>query len=170
MITTSSCPGCTPLSSVGHSETGASSLTPKTGVGEPKLFFREGLRRGQFAAVLRVHRCPIVFLVLSQGTERAWAPPFERFPALPRGPRSGPGHSVPVHHHLIDPIRPTRRHNSTSPPAAYTSCLRCASERKLQRLGDLRVVPCFRWQFCIDMSSSAIPGSSLAACARYLHQ
>jgi hypothetical protein len=24
------------------------------------------------------------------------------------GPRSGPGYSVPVHHHLIGPIRPTR--------------------------------------------------------------
>ena len=36
-------------------------------------------------------------------------------PLYPRGPRSGPGYSVPVHHHLIDPIRPTRRHISISP-------------------------------------------------------
>ena len=36
-------------------------------------------------------------------------------PLYPRGPRSGPGSGVPVHPHLIDPIRPTRRHNSTSP-------------------------------------------------------
>src|SRR5262249_41376896 len=28
----------------------------------------------------------------------------------PRGPRSGPVYAVPVHHHLIGPIRPTRRH------------------------------------------------------------
>jgi hypothetical protein len=34
---------------------------------------------------------------------------------LPRGPRSGPGYAVPVRHHLIDPIRPTRRHIVTSP-------------------------------------------------------
>ena len=34
---------------------------------------------------------------------------------LPRGPRSGPGCAVPVRHHLIDPIRPTRRHIATSP-------------------------------------------------------
>ena len=33
----------------------------------------------------------------------------------PRGPRSGPGYSVPVRHHLIDPIRPTRRHITISP-------------------------------------------------------
>src|SRR5438128_1885814 len=31
------------------------------------------------------------------------------------GPRSGPGYSVPVHRHLIGPIRPTRGHISTSP-------------------------------------------------------
>ena len=32
-----------------------------------------------------------------------------------RGPRSGPGCSVPVRHHLIGPIRPTRRHIAISP-------------------------------------------------------
>ena len=46
----------------------------------------------------------------------AGAPPFERLPPLyPRGPRSGPGYSVPHHHHLIGPMRPTRRHISISP-------------------------------------------------------
>ena len=33
----------------------------------------------------------------------------------PRGPRSGPGYRVPVRHHLIDPIRPTRGHIAISP-------------------------------------------------------
>ena len=33
----------------------------------------------------------------------------------PRGPRSGPGYSVPNRHHLIGPIRPTRRHIAISP-------------------------------------------------------
>jgi hypothetical protein len=33
----------------------------------------------------------------------------------PRGPRSGPGSAVPVRHHLIDPIRPTRGHIAISP-------------------------------------------------------
>jgi hypothetical protein len=33
----------------------------------------------------------------------------------PRGPRSGPGYSVPVRHHLTGPIRPTRRHIAISP-------------------------------------------------------
>jgi len=35
--------------------------------------------------------------------------------ALPQGPRSGPGYSVPVHQHLIDPIRPAHRHILISP-------------------------------------------------------
>ena len=35
--------------------------------------------------------------------------------AYPRGPRSGPGCSVPVRHHLIGPIRPTRGHIAISP-------------------------------------------------------
>src|SRR5262249_44929468 len=33
----------------------------------------------------------------------------------PGGPRSGPGFAVPVHHHLLGPIRPTRGHIPTSP-------------------------------------------------------
>jgi hypothetical protein len=33
----------------------------------------------------------------------------------PRGPRSGPGCFVPVRHHLIGPIRPTREHITISP-------------------------------------------------------
>jgi hypothetical protein len=41
------------------------------------------------------------------------------------GPRSGPGYAVLDHHHLIDPIRPTRRHIAISSHSAYTRCLRC---------------------------------------------
>src|SRR5215510_12832898 len=33
----------------------------------------------------------------------------------PRGPRSGPSCAVSVHRHLVDPIRPTRRHSTISP-------------------------------------------------------
>jgi hypothetical protein len=36
------------------------------------------------------------------------------YSANPRGPRSGPGYIVPIHQHLIDLIRPTRRHIATS--------------------------------------------------------
>ena len=37
------------------------------------------------------------------------------YSTYPRGPRSGPGCSVPVRHHLIGPIRPTRGHTAISP-------------------------------------------------------
>ena len=37
------------------------------------------------------------------------------YSAYPRGPRSGPGFSVPVRRHLFDPIRPARRHIAISP-------------------------------------------------------
>jgi hypothetical protein len=55
------------------------------------------------------------------------APPCERRRSLySRGPRSGPGYAVLDHHHLIDPIRPTRRRIAISSHSAYTRCLRCA--------------------------------------------
>ena len=79
--------------------------------------------------------------VLCRRTWCAGTPPLERLlPLYPRGPRSGPGSSVPVHPHLIGPIRPTRRHIPTSPLGGlYQMPSLCTL-----RLGDLRVVPRFR--------------------------
>src|ERR1700680_1868235 len=37
------------------------------------------------------------------------------YSTYPRGPRSGPGCSVPVRHYLIGLIHPTRRHIAISP-------------------------------------------------------
>ena len=68
-----------------------------------------------FAFVLRasrrIHECPAQCRVGYVPTHRrgGWVI------LLPRGPRSSPGCAVPVCHHLIDPIRPTRRHITTSP-------------------------------------------------------
>jgi len=42
------------------------------------------------------------------------APPLS-VSTYPRGPRSGSGYRVPIHHHLIGPIRPARRHIVISP-------------------------------------------------------
>jgi hypothetical protein len=39
------------------------------------------------------------------------------YPTYPRGPRSGPGYVVLAPHHLVGPMRPTRRHTATSPPS-----------------------------------------------------
>ena len=43
------------------------------------------------------------------------APPGGWVALRPRGPRSGSGYSVPNRHHLIGPIRPTRRYIAISP-------------------------------------------------------
>jgi len=98
----------------------------------------------RFASVLRAHRLPRLFPALCQRTWRAWSPPFERLlPLCPRGPRSGPGYSVPVHHHLSGPMRPTCRHTSISPSRLYEMPSLCVF---LRRLDDPRVDPCFRWR------------------------
>jgi hypothetical protein len=90
------------------------------------------------------------------------------WPLYPRGPRSGPGYSVPVHHRLSDPIRPARRHIPISPQSGLYAmpslCARCG------RLGDQRVVPCFRGLLCIGMSSPGTPRSLSAACTQFLHR
>ena len=77
-------------------------------------------------------------------------------PLYPRGPRSGPGCAVPVHHHLLTPSAPLAGTTRLRRRAVYTHCPRCAPN--FRRLGDPRVVPSFRWLFCIDMSSSKTPG------------
>jgi transposase InsO family protein len=59
----------------------------------------------------------------SRGSRLGMTPPCERHPPLyPRGPRSGPGCSVPVHQRLTGPIRPTRRHVALS-----RQCRLCAT-------------------------------------------
>jgi len=104
---------------------------------------------------------------LCRRTLCAQAPPFEQAsPLSPRGPRSGPGYSVPVHQHLIDPIRPTRRHISISSLCGlYEMPSLCVS-----RLGDPRVVPCFRCAVFIDTSPSSTPGSSSVARTQFLRR
>ena len=49
------------------------------------------------------------------------------YSTYPRGPRSGPGYSVPVRHHLIGPIRPTRGHIAISPFGLYAMPSLCGS-------------------------------------------
>src|SRR5262249_35838356 len=43
------------------------------------------------------------------------APPWRVITPPPRGPRSGSSYAVSDRHHLIDPIRPARRHTAISP-------------------------------------------------------
>lgn len=65
---------------------------------------------------------PFVHLVVQRLSRAVSGRGLDRAPPLkwnhhsyPRGPRSCPGYVVPDHHHLIDPIRPTRRHIAISP-------------------------------------------------------
>jgi len=66
-----------------------------------------------------------------------------RLPHRPRGPRSGPGYSVPVRLHLIGPIRPTHGRIPISPHGGLYAIL-----------GDPRVVPSFHCTFLPDMPPS----------------
>ena len=84
------------------------------------------------------------------------------YSTYPRGPRSGPGCSVPVRHHLIGPIRPTRGHIAISP---HSGLLRDAFAVR-ERLGDPRVVPSFHCTFLPGMPSSPTPGSPTSICSR----
>jgi len=81
----------------------------------------------------------------------------------PRGPRSGLGYSVPIHQHLIGPMRPTRRHIGISPLAAYTRCPRCAGAPRRPASGSVLLLP-----FCIDMSPSETPRSPAVAYTQFL--
>ena len=73
------------------------------------------LRQLRFASILRASRGMPTVPVLSRGQLLGETPPFNRYISVyPRGPRSGPGYVVPVHHHLIGPIRPTRGHIAIS--------------------------------------------------------
>ena len=100
-------------------------------------------------------------LAQSRGSRLGVTPPCERHPPLyPRGPRSGPGCSVPVHRRLIGP--PHSRARRVFP--AVPVMLDAFAVR--ERLGDPRVVPCFRCPLFPDMPSSTPPECSSAACSQ----
>jgi hypothetical protein len=91
----------------------------------------------------------------SEATCSVKAPPCERpSPLNSTGPRSGPGNVVLAHHHLIDPIRPTRGHSTTSSHGDLYVRLRCAGAPRRPASGSalcLSILP--------SMSSSTSPGS-----------
>ena len=124
---------------------------------------RRNPRVDQFAVVLRAPRCPRLIRVLCRGTVRAGAPSFERLlPLYPRGPRSGPGSSVPVHPRLIGLILPRLQAHSDFTAfrlipdafAVHTAPMRPSS-------GSTLSLP-----FLLDMPSSTTPGRSQPVCSR----
>jgi hypothetical protein len=96
----------------------------------------------RFASHLRARRCKRVFLrSVSEYAVRISTAIQAAPPLYPRGPRSGPGSAVPVHHHLGGPIRPTRRHSAISLLAAYTPCPRCAFPPRRPATGSVLSLP-----------------------------
>jgi hypothetical protein len=90
------------------------------------------------------------------------APPWSGVQLRPRGSHSGPGYSVPVHHRLFSPIRPTRGHIAISPTLRLIRDAFAVRER----LGDPRVVPSFRCSFLPGMPPSMSPGRSESSFSR----
>ena len=88
--------------------------------------------------------------------------------ALPQGSSLRSGLCCPGPSSLNRPHAPHLPAHLDFTDTAYTRCLRCAS--KLQRLGNQRVVPCFRGQLFAGMSSSATPGNSSVARTQFLHR
>ena len=117
----------------------------------------------QFASVLRALRGRIDGTALSSGTVGSIAHRHEaEYSAYPRGPRSGPGFSVPVRRHLFDPIRPARRHIAI---ATAQQLIRDAFAVR-ERPSDPRAVPGFRCAFCVGMPPSSTTGSSTSPSSR----
>jgi hypothetical protein len=83
---------------------------------------------------------------------------------LPQGPSLRSGFCCPGPSTLSWP------HPSHSPAQHNFAAVRfiCAAFAVRERLGDRRVVPCFRCAFCLDMPPSTTPGSSPAAYAQLL--
>jgi hypothetical protein len=81
------------------------------------------------------------------------------FTALPQGSSLRPGFYSPGHHHLIDPIRPTRRLVTISLPGRlYATSLLCrVNWPKLMTSGSRLSLP-----FPLDMPPSTTPGSSVS--------
>ena len=86
--------------------------------------------------------------------------------ALPQGPSLRSGFCCP------GPSSLTRPHPPQSPAHPDFAALRLIRDvfAVRHRLGDPRLVPGFRWRFCLGMSPSETPGRSPAACTQFLRR
>jgi hypothetical protein len=95
--------------------------------GFPQYGFKVGLSAGAFpSAASTCHALSVCILPSCPTLQRFFLRSVSEYdvrsstamqaatPLYPRGPRSGPGSSVPIHQHLCGPIRPTRRHSAIS--------------------------------------------------------
>ena len=92
-------------------------LKPAPGIRRPNIWFASALRAP------RSHNgCPALCRAEDSIAHRRGGSLLLR----PRGPRSGPGYSVPVRHHLSAPSVPLVGTSRFHRMATYTRCLRCA--------------------------------------------
>jgi hypothetical protein len=117
----------------------------------------------RFASALRALRGLILCPALCQDDGLGVAPPFEELAPLPQRSSLRSGLYCPSPSTLI---RPHPSHSQAHPDFTAVRFIRDAFA-VLVRLGDPRLVPCFRCAFLIDMPPSTTPGSPSAACAQF---
>ncbi len=120
----------------------------------------------RFASALRASRYPTLRPALCRNGEFGIALPCEESSPLPQRPSLRSGFYCPSPSTLN---RPHPSHSQAHPVFTAWRFIRDAFA-VLVRLGDPRVVPCFRCSFLLDMPPSTTAGSSLAACAQFLCQ
>jgi hypothetical protein len=117
----------------------------------------------RFASALRALRGLILCPALCRDDGLGVAPPFEELAPLPQRSSLRSGSYCPSPSTLI---RPHPSHSQAHPDFTAVRFIRDAFA-VLVRLGDPRLVPCFRCAFLIDMPPSTTPGSPSAACAQF---
>src|SRR5882762_5118481 len=120
----------------------------------------------RFASALRAPRCLTLRSALCRNSEIGSTPPCEELSPLPQRPSLRSGFYCPSPSPLTRPHPP---HSRAHPDFPAWRVIRDAFA-VLVRLGDPRVVPCFRCTFLLDMPPSKTAGSPLAVCAQFLRQ
>src|ERR1700730_7716988 len=120
----------------------------------------------RFASPLRALRYPTLRSALCRNSGLGGALPFEESTPLPQRSSLRSGFYCPSPSTLN---RPHPSHSQAHPDFAAGRLIRDAFA-VLVRLGDPRVVPCFRCSSLLDMPPSTTAGSSLAACTQFLRQ
>ena len=120
----------------------------------------------RFASALRALRGHTLCSALRQNSEPGGALPYEELAPLPQRSSLRSGFCCPSPSTLIRPHPPRSR---AHPNFTALRLIRDAFA-VLVRLGDPRVVPCFRYVLLLDMPSSTTTGSPLVAYAQFLHQ
>ena len=120
----------------------------------------------RFASALRAPRCPTSRSALCRNNEIGSALPCEELSPLPQRPSLRSGFYCPSPSTLT---RPHPSHSQAHPDFPAWRVIRNVFA-VLVRLGDPRVVPCFRCAFLLNMPPSKTAGSPLAVCAQFLRQ